>query len=82
MGVSLLGRPGVRFIGLLYKSCRLPRSLPRERIVFMVQDEDFSTMLKLAWDGDIPNPVLLVLPQAAPDSAGGWPLASVWWVLC
>jgi len=41
--VSLLGRPGARYIGLLYKSSGLPQSLPRERMFFIEQDEDVST---------------------------------------
>jgi len=80
--VSLLGRPGARYIGLIYKSGGLPRSFPREKMVFIERDEDVSTWLKLTWDEDIPNPVLLVLPQAAPDADGGRLLASVRWILC
>jgi hypothetical protein len=51
-------------------------------MVFIERDEDVSTWLKLTWDEDIPNPVLLVLPQAAPDVDGGRLLASVRWILC
>ena len=80
--VSLLGRPGARYIGLLYESGGLPRSLPRERMVFIERDKDVSTWLELPWDEDIPNPVFLVLPQAAPDADGGRLLASVRWILC
>jgi hypothetical protein len=46
------------------------------------RDEDVSTRLKLTWDEDIPNPVLLVVLQAAPDADGGRLLASVRWILC
>jgi len=41
--VSLLGRPGARYIGLIYKSGGLPRFFPREKMVFIEQDEDVST---------------------------------------
>jgi hypothetical protein len=51
-------------------------------MVFIERDEDGSTWLKLTWDEDIPNPVLVVLPQAAPDADGGRLLASVRWILC
>jgi len=80
--MSLLGLPGARYIGLIYKSGGLPRSFPREKMVFIERDEDVSTWLKLTWDEDIANPVLLVLPQAAPDADGGRLLASVRWILC
>jgi hypothetical protein len=51
-------------------------------MVFIERNEDVSTWLKLIWDEDIPNPVLLVLPQAAPNVDGGRLLASVRWILC
>jgi len=76
------GQPGVRFIGLVYKSGGLLQSLPWERMVFIERDEYISTWLKLTCHKDIPNSVLLVLPQDAPDADGGRLLASVWWVLC
>jgi hypothetical protein len=46
-------------------------------MVFIEPDEDDSTWLKLTCDEDIPNPVLLVLLQAAPDADEGRLLASV-----
>jgi hypothetical protein len=49
---------------------------------FIKRDEDVSTWLKLTLDEDIPNPVLLVLPQAVPDVDGGRLLASVRWIHC
>jgi hypothetical protein len=79
--VSLLGRHGVRYMCLIYKSGELPRSFSQEKMVFIQRDEDVSTWLKLTWDKDIPNLVLLVLPQAAPDADGGRLLASVRWIL-
>jgi hypothetical protein len=51
-------------------------------MVFIERDKDVSTCLKLTWDEDILNPVLLVLPQAAPDVDRGTRPASVWWILC
>jgi hypothetical protein len=51
-------------------------------MVFIERDEDISSWLKLTWDEDIPNPVLLGLPQVAPDVDGGRLLASVRWILC
>jgi hypothetical protein len=66
---------------LIYKSGELPRSFSQEKMVFIQRDEDVSTWLKLTWDKDIPNLVLLVLPQAAPDADGGRLLASVRWIL-
>ena len=80
--VSLLGQPGARYIGLLNKSVGLPRSLPREKLVSIERDEDVSTSLKLTSDEDIPNPVLLVLPQAPPNADPDRLLASVRWILC
>jgi len=80
--MSLLGQPGARHIGLFDQSGGLPQTSPRERMVFIERDEDVSTWLKLPWDYDIPNPVLLVLPQAAPNADGGRLLASVMWILC
>jgi hypothetical protein len=80
--VSLFGQPGATYIGLIYRSGGLPRSLPWEKMVFNEQDVDISTWLKLTWDEDIPNLVLLVLLQTAPDANGGRILASVWWILC
>jgi len=80
--VSPLGRPGARYIGQLYKSGGLPRSLPLETMVFIERGEDVSTWLKLTCNEDIPNPVLLVLPQAAPDADAVSLLASVRWILC
>ena len=80
--VSLMGRPGASYISLIYTSGGLPWSLPREKMVFIEWDKDLSTWLKLTGDKDIPNPVLPVLPQAAPDPDGGRLLASVKWILC
>ena len=80
--MSLLGQPGARCIGLLYKSGGLPRSLPWERMGFLEPDEDIATSLKPTWDKDIPNTVLLVLLQGAPDADGGRLLASFRWILC
>jgi hypothetical protein len=51
-------------------------------MVFIDRDEDVSTLLKLTWDEDIPNPVLHVLPQPALDADGGRLLAPVRWILC
>ena len=61
---------------------RLFRSVPHERIVFIQWDKDVSNWLKLPCDKQIPNPVLIVLPQAAPDADGGRLLASLLWVIC
>jgi hypothetical protein len=80
--VCQLGRPIARYIGLIYMSGGLPRSLPREKMVFIERDEDVSPWLNLTWEEDIQNPVLLVLPQSAPDVDGGRLLASVMWILC
>ena len=81
MDVSVLGQPGAGYIGLMYKSGGLPRSLPWEKMVIIERDKEVSTWLKLTWDDDIPNPVHLVLPQAVPDPDGGRLLASVRWIL-
>jgi hypothetical protein len=51
-------------------------------MVFIERNEDVSTWVKVTWDEDILNPVLLVLPQAAPDADAGRLLASVRWILC
>jgi hypothetical protein len=59
--VSLLGSPGARYASLKYISGGLPKSLPQETMVFIEQEEDVSPWLKLTWEKDIPNPVLLVL---------------------
>jgi len=80
--VSPLGRPGAMYIGLIYKSSGIPQSLAREKMVFIERDKDVSTWLKLTCDEDIPNPVLLVLPEAVPDADVGRLLASVWCILC
>jgi len=80
--ISQLSQPGARYIGLIYESGGLLRSLPWEKMVFIERDEDFSIWVKLTWDEDIPKPVLLVLLQAVPDADGGRLLASVWWILC
>jgi len=79
--VRLLGRPGPRYMGLLYRSGGVPQSWPGERLVFIERDEDVSTSLKLIWDKEIPNEIFLVLPQAAPDADRGRLLASFRWVL-
>ena len=80
--MSPLGWPGARYISLIYRSSGLPRSMPQEKMVFIERDKDVSTWLKLTWDEYIPNPVLLVLPQAVSEADGGRLLVSVRWILC
>jgi len=51
-------------------------------MVVIERDEDISTWLKLVWDNDIQNLVILVLLQAAPTSNGVRLLALVRLILC
>ena len=80
--VSQLGCLGARYIVLIYTAAGLQLFLRQEKMVFIERDEDVSTWLKLTLDKDIPNPVLLVLPQPVPDVDGGRLLASVWCLFC
>jgi hypothetical protein len=79
--VSILGWPGARYIGLIYKCSGLLNYVPQEKMVCIERAKCISTWLKFTWDKDILNLVLLVLPQAAPDADGGRILASVRWIL-